>query len=84
MVVEKNVGLTERFFDNHYKTPPPIKRRGFSTSTCSLIFLQNSGFTLILHESEAFICKALKDEVIVNYASALITQQMEVSGSPIG
>ena len=38
--------------------------------------------TRILHESEAFICKALKAEAIVNYASALITQQMEASGSP--
>ena len=38
----------------------------------------------ILHESEAFICKALKAKAIVNYASALITQQMEASGSPEG
>ena len=38
--------------------------------------------TWILHESEAFMCKALKAETIVNYASALITQQMEASGSP--
>jgi hypothetical protein len=37
-----------------------------------------------LHELEAFICKALKAKAIVNYASALITQQMEASGSPIG
>jgi hypothetical protein len=37
-----------------------------------------------LHESEAFICKALEGEAIVNYASALITQQMEASGSPEG
>jgi hypothetical protein len=40
-----------------------------------------------LHESEAFICKALKAEkaeAIVHYASALITQQMEASGSPEG
>jgi hypothetical protein len=29
----------------------------------------------------AFICKALQDEAIVNYASSLITQQMEASGS---
>ena len=36
----------------------------------------------ILHELEAFICKALKGEAIVNYASPLITQQMEASGSP--
>jgi hypothetical protein len=40
--------------------------------------------TWILHESEAFIYKALKGEAIVNYASALITQQMEASGSPAG
>jgi hypothetical protein len=33
---------------------------------------------------EAFICKALKAEVIVNYTFALITQQMEASGSPNG
>jgi hypothetical protein len=39
---------------------------------------------LILHEPKAFICKALKAEAIVNYASALITQQMEASGSPKG
>jgi hypothetical protein len=39
-------------------------------------------FTWILHELEAFICKALKAEAIVNYASALITLQMAVSGSP--
>ena len=37
----------------------------------------------ILHGSEAFICKALKAEAIVHYASALITQQMEASGSPV-
>jgi hypothetical protein len=37
-----------------------------------------------LHEPEAFICKALKGEAIVNYASALITQQMEASGLPAG
>jgi hypothetical protein len=37
-----------------------------------------------MHESEAFICKALKAEAIVNYASALITQQMEASGPPEG
>jgi hypothetical protein len=40
--------------------------------------------TWMLHESEAFICKAVKAEAIVNYASTLITQQMEASGSPIG
>jgi hypothetical protein len=38
----------------------------------------------ILHESEAFICKALKGEVIVNYYEPLITKQMKASGSPFG
>jgi hypothetical protein len=37
---------------------------------------------LILHGSEAFICKAFKAEAIVHYAFALITQQMEASGPP--
>jgi hypothetical protein len=46
--------------------------------------MQDSGITWILHELEAFICKAFKVEAIVNYASALITQQMEASGSPNG
>ena len=39
---------------------------------------------LVLHKSEVFICKAFKAEAIVLYASALITQQMKVSGSPKG
>jgi len=38
----------------------------------------------ILHESEAFICKALKGMAIVAYAEPLITQQMKASGSPAG
>jgi hypothetical protein len=46
--------------------------------------MQYSGIAWILHESEAFICKAFKVEAIVYYASALITQQMEASGSPTG
>jgi hypothetical protein len=37
-----------------------------------------------LQESEALICKAFKAAAIVNYAPALITQQMEASGSPEG
>jgi hypothetical protein len=45
-----------------------------------------------LHESEAFICKEFKGEVIVNYYEPLITQledpaksgEMEASGSPFG
>jgi hypothetical protein len=36
--------------------------------------------TWILHESEAFIGKALKGEAIVLYANPLITQQMKASG----
>ena len=40
--------------------------------------------TWILHESEAFICKALKGEAIVHYAEPLITQQMKASSSPEG
>jgi len=37
-----------------------------------------------MNESEAYISKAFKGEAIVNYASALITQEMEASGSPSG
>ena len=40
--------------------------------------------TLISHELENFICKALKSEAIINYCDLLITQQMKVSGSPFG
>jgi len=40
--------------------------------------------TWMLHESEAFICKALKGKAIVAYAEPLITQQMKASGSPAG
>ncbi len=46
--------------------------------------MQNIGCAWTLHGSEAFICKAFKGEAIVHYASALITQQMEASGSPKG
>jgi len=38
--------------------------------------------TCILHELEAFICKVFKGEAIVCYCEPLITQQMEISGSP--
>ena len=38
--------------------------------------------TWILNESEAFICKALKDEAIVCYCESLITQQMKTYSSP--
>jgi hypothetical protein len=37
-----------------------------------------------LHESEAFICKAVKGEVIVDYYEPLITPQMEASGPSFG
>jgi len=40
--------------------------------------------TWILHEPEAFICKALKGEAIAGYAEPLITKHMEASGSPAG
>ena len=46
--------------------------------------MQDSGLAWMLHGSEAFIYKALEGEAIVNYASPLITQQMEASGSPAG
>ena len=36
----------------------------------------------ILHELEAFICKALKGEAIVCYSEPLITKQIKASGSP--
>jgi 6-oxocyclohex-1-ene-1-carbonyl-CoA hydrolase len=56
---------------------------------CSKRFLENRrssfcylNFALEL-KSEAFICKTFKAEAIVSYASALITQQMEGSGSPL-
>ena len=49
------------------------------------VSLQNKcDITLILNELETFICKALKGEAIVNYCELLITQQMNVSGSPFG
>jgi hypothetical protein len=40
--------------------------------------------SLILHESEGFICKAFKSAAIVDYYKLLITPQMEASGSPGG
>jgi len=49
-----------------------------------ITLLWNSINTWILHESEAFICKALKGEAIVHYAEPLITKRMEASGSPAG
>jgi len=38
----------------------------------------------VLHELEAFICKAFKGEAIVCYCESLITQQIKASGSPFG
>jgi hypothetical protein len=43
-----------------------------------------NALTCILHESEAFICKALKGEVVFSYFEPLITQQMKASDSPEG
>ena len=40
--------------------------------------------TWILHESEAFIGKAPKDDVVVLYFESLATQHMKASGSPEG
>ncbi len=60
------------------KSTAPRKRK---TQLQEFALLVN---TWILHESEAFICKALKGEAIVHYAEPLITQQMKASGSPAG
>jgi len=46
--------------------------------------MQDSVVSWILHGSQAFICKALKGETIVNYVSSLKTQQLEACGSPAG
>jgi hypothetical protein len=40
--------------------------------------------TWILHESEAFIGKASKGDVVVLYFELLATQHMKASGSPNG
>ena len=45
---------------------------------------QDSGITWILHESEAFIGKASKGDVVVFYFESLATQHMKASGSPEG
>jgi hypothetical protein len=41
-------------------------------------------YTWILHESEAFIGKASKGDVVVLYFKPLATQHMKASGSPEG
>jgi hypothetical protein len=41
-------------------------------------------YTWILHESEAFIGKASKGDVVVLYFDPLATQHMEASDSPDG
>jgi hypothetical protein len=61
-----------------------IRLRWIRKRVCPLADSGDQIITWILHEPEAFICKAFKAEAIVNYASALITQQMEASGSPEG
>ena len=40
--------------------------------------------TWILHESEAFICKASEGDDVVPYFESSVTQHMEASGSPHG
>jgi hypothetical protein len=40
--------------------------------------------TWILHESEAFIGKASKGDVVILYFEPLATQHMKASGSPEG
>ncbi len=44
--------------------------------------LQAEPFTVIRSDASSRKAGAFKAEAIVNYASALITQQMEASGSP--
>jgi hypothetical protein len=46
--------------------------------------MQDLGFTLGLHEPEAFIGKASKGEVVVLYFEPLATRHMEASGLPEG
>ena len=60
---------------------------GWNTFLSKSVWLFNQFrlvITWILHESEVFICKALKGEVVVIYFEPLITQQMKASGSPEG
>jgi hypothetical protein len=40
--------------------------------------------TWILHESQAFIGKASKGDVVILYFESLATQHMNASGSPEG
>ena len=88
----------------HFPVYPPIAHSGIKINLSSLtlmrlffiIQLLNWKYciltTWILHESEAFICKALKGEAIVHYAEPLIMngavsaarRVMEASGSPAG
>ena len=46
--------------------------------------LNVSVYAWILHESEAFIGKASKGDVVVLYFEPLATQHMKASGSPEG
>jgi len=52
-------------------TLTPGSDTGSLFSALSLIFMKDSGITWILHESEAFICKALKAEAIPLIAGCL-------------
>ena len=46
--------------------------------------MQEEPLSIIKLDASSREAGALKDEAIVNYASALITQQMKASGSPAG
>jgi len=74
----------ERFFNSFYRSVSVGDDfRCFFVFILDLPFFQEF-YTRILHELEAFICKAFKGEAIVNYCDSLITQQVKASGSPFG
>ena len=60
------------------------KRLGFFNFNVPLPGLTLKFNTWILHESEAFIGKASKGDVVVLYFESLATQHMKASGSPNG
>jgi hypothetical protein len=66
------------------KLPDPSTMYNLNLARALLNHLRGPRNGIQQGESKTFICKAFKGEVIVNYTSALITQQMKASGSPIG
>ena len=63
----------------------PATRHGSPDAGHQVLYIVTRRITTwILHEPEAFICKALKGEAIVHYCEPLITKQMVASGSPFG